>query len=866
MGHFSWYPSAEVWLSFCHPQSSSHADEITSSTCYCSKALLSDDYLLKWGVLGKPKPQSIKDIESNKHQQDFCEKDPADSVVCDIIHLVIEEALGLNRRGNNLDTPTSDLDPSAGKPSSKEFPSEVAEELVDESSVLSQLNGFINSAHSLNSHKDRSRAILIENEKSDLIGETVDLLHSFSPGEEICKTDSDHHSYSGQLNGIDVNIPDELERTYPYSVQHNPDASASCATSAIQTVTEERKLSLKETSPSIALGASERYLQSKGSFQEELDSFGKSFVTTLLSEVLRVGAAKYHCNQAVQLRVGEENLNEESTQGPFYTCESGCCSALSNSELNSSEKDLTGLVEEMKPQNLPRTKHKKKKKNKKKSAGKVFPFVKRDSGVGRLLECLRLEAEKNSVKSEEQTTDTPEEIQPTLPAISDCLDEEDSTEDTEEGISNQKKLTKKALFSVGFFMSQVLPKAVAEGKDVQGSDDNTSLAPVPPPGPTFLADDEEGPDAVQLKKVKKAFEDMGYAFEAPKGMYQSGFAHFYKTALPKHLKLDFGKGNLAVPMDFEQGINLEGMQDAETEEMCEIHPWETDAEVTNMGDGTDDRLNLEASTNTNDSKYEEQNIIDNEEAGSDDIQIIDCQDRSEIPRTRYKKERKPKLERMLPTPIPDDLKSIPELQKYWAQRYRLFSLFDEGIKMDHESWFSVTPEKIAEHIAERCRCDVIIDAFCGVGGNAIQFAFTCEHVIAIDINPEKVALARHNASLYGVADRIDFVVGDFFDLASRLQAEVVFLSPPWGGPAYLNADSYDMHHMQDMNGFDIFQAAQQISNNIAYFLPRNTNVEQLVQLAGPGEAVEVEQNFLNKKLKTITAYYGDLIDWNSFNS
>lgn len=43
-----------------------------------------------------------------------------------------------------------------------------------------------------------------------------------------------------------------------------------------------------------------------------------------------------------------------------------------------------------------------------------------------------------------------------------------------------------------------------------------------------------------------------------------------------------------------------------------------------------------------------------------------------------------------------------------------------------EGWFSVTPEKIAEHIAFRCQCDVIIDAFCGCGGNAIQFALTCE--------------------------------------------------------------------------------------------------------------------------------------------
>jgi len=43
-----------------------------------------------------------------------------------------------------------------------------------------------------------------------------------------------------------------------------------------------------------------------------------------------------------------------------------------------------------------------------------------------------------------------------------------------------------------------------------------------------------------------------------------------------------------------------------------------------------------------------------------------------------------------------------------------------------ESWYSVTPEKIAEHIAERCRCDLIVDGFCGAGGNSIQFAFTCE--------------------------------------------------------------------------------------------------------------------------------------------
>lgn len=43
-----------------------------------------------------------------------------------------------------------------------------------------------------------------------------------------------------------------------------------------------------------------------------------------------------------------------------------------------------------------------------------------------------------------------------------------------------------------------------------------------------------------------------------------------------------------------------------------------------------------------------------------------------------------------------------------------------------ESWYSVTPERIAKQIARRCKCKVIIDAFCGAGGNTIQFAFTCK--------------------------------------------------------------------------------------------------------------------------------------------
>lgn len=45
--------------------------------------------------------------------------------------------------------------------------------------------------------------------------------------------------------------------------------------------------------------------------------------------------------------------------------------------------------------------------------------------------------------------------------------------------------------------------------------------------------------------------------------------------------------------------------------------------------------------------------------------------------------------------------------------------------MISESWYSVTPEIISRHIAERCSCYLIVDPFCGAGGNIIQFAKTC---------------------------------------------------------------------------------------------------------------------------------------------
>uniref|UniRef100_A0A1A9WGT5 Trimethylguanosine synthase n=1 Tax=Glossina brevipalpis TaxID=37001 RepID=A0A1A9WGT5_9MUSC len=210
--------------------------------------------------------------------------------------------------------------------------------------------------------------------------------------------------------------------------------------------------------------------------------------------------------------------------------------------------------------------------------------------------------------------------------------------------------------------------------------------------------------------------------------------------------------------------------------------------------------------------------------------------------------------------VPEFMLKEKGLLKYWRRRFSLFSRFDEGIRLDRESWFSVTPEKVASHLAQRLRCDILIDGFCGCGGNAIQFALTCNKVIAIDIDAEKLAMAKHNAVIYGVEHKIEFILGDFLQIAAynRLKADIVFLSPPWGGPKYKQRKTYDIEeYLSPVSASKLIEKSRLISENIAVFLPRNSHIQQIVKLAGVGKQCEIEHNYLDSRLVALTALYGE---------
>ncbi|XP_018492285.1 uncharacterized protein LOC108862598 isoform X2 [Raphanus sativus] len=119
-------------------------------------------------------------------------------------------------------------------------------------------------------------------------------------------------------------------------------------------------------------------------------------------------------------------------------------------------------------------------------------------------------------------------------------------------------------------------------------------------------------------------------------------------------------------------------------------------------------------------------------------------------------------------------------------------------------------------------------------------------------------MAMNNAKVYGVANYVDFVVGDFFQLAPSLKGDVSFLSPPWGGPKYCQVESFKMDMLQPKDGYSLFKIVQSITPNIIMYLPKNVDLAQLEELASlssPPLTLEIEESYIGGKMIAITAYF-----------
>jgi hypothetical protein len=122
------------------------------------------------------------------------------------------------------------------------------------------------------------------------------------------------------------------------------------------------------------------------------------------------------------------------------------------------------------------------------------------------------------------------------------------------------------------------------------------------------------------------------------------------------------------------------------------------------------------------------------------------------------------------------------------QRDRSPGFTRPGVVLDDDMRLGLTPERLAFGIGERAKRFLeqqapdrmtVVDTCCGAGGNAIGFARNGLSVIAIELDPQRLAAARHNAHVYGVSQRITFIAGDAREHVSSQPAGLWFVDVPW---------------------------------------------------------------------------------------
>ena len=204
----------------------------------------------------------------------------------------------------------------------------------------------------------------------------------------------------------------------------------------------------------------------------------------------------------------------------------------------------------------------------------------------------------------------------------------------------------------------------------------------------------------------------------------------------------------------------------------------------------------------------------------------------------------------------------PKSQNYM----RNLNIFEKKIKIDSESWEFMNPEKVSNYLAKRCHLggsEIILDAFCGIGLNSIQFFKEDFQVIALDSRKNAVDYAHYNAQVHGIIEGINYIKGEFLEMnLNAIMPDVILINPvlKWNLEkkfSLLKNFCFDYHQ--------VLLKSLKMVRNVVLCLPRYAEISEIIELfAGvfneiyenDEDCIEIEYLFINKELQQIVVFCG----------
>jgi len=110
--------------------------------------------------------------------------------------------------------------------------------------------------------------------------------------------------------------------------------------------------------------------------------------------------------------------------------------------------------------------------------------------------------------------------------------------------------------------------------------------------------------------------------------------------------------------------------------------------------------------------------------------------------------------------------------------------FIVDIEHGHKTGFYLDQRRSRAALKEISGGKTVLDLFCYTGGFSINAALGgAKRIVGVDIKPEWLAMARKNAQLNGVSDKIEHREGDVFDILNNIcdsgeKFDIIVLDPP----------------------------------------------------------------------------------------
>ena len=136
-------------------------------------------------------------------------------------------------------------------------------------------------------------------------------------------------------------------------------------------------------------------------------------------------------------------------------------------------------------------------------------------------------------------------------------------------------------------------------------------------------------------------------------------------------------------------------------------------------------------------------------------------------------------------------KLIPYDERTWKKMFPQKKGIDyKNLQLSNIGIYSIFYPNSGDEVAKVIRSYIpnkkatITDANSNMGGAVFAFSNYFDKINAVEIVPMHCDILENNIRVYGIQDKVDIHCVDYLDIGDKLEQDVIFFDPPWGGKNY----------------------------------------------------------------------------------